>query len=364
MVRQEVRTTRRARAMPRARAGGLAGALAGVIAAGASAPAQAQSVTLYGLLDTMVRYSDNNRGDQRLAELSEGYFSGSRWGVRGTEALGGGWSALFNLESGFDLATGMSLQGTATTNYGQVGTQGNGRLFGRQSYAGLQHETLGTLTFGRQFTTAYDATFRFQPYGHPNLDAVAVLNGYTGPRQDNMVKYAGKWGALSAAGHYTFGEVPGDIPANSSRGLALAWTTRSIDVGVLYQSTNAATTEERRTIWGVGGSTQLGPVKLALGYLDNRYHLSPTRNHVLTGGATVQATAALALSLAAGYDRQAAASGHRLMLTGVADYALSRRTSVYAEFDFNRVSGAYALPAFMGVYGNKFGGGVGLRHRL
>lgn len=349
-------------AMPLAMAGMLWG-----VGWGISHPVRAQavpSVSAYGLIDTMVRFSDNNSAGERLAELGEGYFSGSRWGVRGTEALGRGWAALFTLESGFDLATGSSLQATATPNYGQVGTQGTGRLFGRQSYLGIEHQAWGKLTFGRQFTTAYDATFRFQPYGHPNLDAVAILNGYTGPRQDNMVKYAGKLGALSAAGHYTFGEVPGDATAGSSRGLALAWTTARIDVGALLQRTDALPTAEARTIWGVGGSSQLGRVKLALGYLDHRYHLSPTRNHVLTGGATLQATPALALSLAAGYDRQTAASGHRLMLTGVAEYALSRRTSLYAEADFNRISGGYALPVFMGVRGNKFGGGVGLRHRL
>ncbi|AEI75787.1 outer membrane protein [Cupriavidus necator N-1] len=357
----KVGNTRRSHAM--ALTGVLAGAICGV-AQQALAQSVSTSISVYGLIDTMVRYSDNNRGDQSLAELSEGYFSGSRWGVRGNEALGAGWSALFNLESGFDLATGTSLQGTAASNYGQVGTQGTGRLFGRQSYLGIEHLAWGKLTVGRQFTTAYDATFRFQPYGHPNLDAVAILNGYTGPRQDNMAKYAGQWGAFSATAHYTFGEVPGDAAASSSRGLALAWITALIDVGALFQSTSALANEEKRTIWGIGGSSQLGRVKLALGYLDNRYHLSPTRNHVLTGGATVQATPALALSLAAGYDRQTAASGHRLMLTSVAEYSLSRRTSVYAEADFNRISGSYALPAFMGVRGNKFGGGVGLRHRL
>lgn len=327
-------------------------------------PAMAQSVTLYGLIDTMVRYSSNNRGDRSLVELSEGYFSGSRWGLRGNEALGDGWNALFNLESGYDLATGVSAQGTATANYAQTSTGGAGRLFGRQAYAGLQHKDAGTLTFGRQFTTAYDATFRFQPYGHPNLEAVAILNGYTGPRQDNMAKYTGKWGGLSAAAHYSFGEVPGDPSASSSRGFALAYTDQRVDIGTFFQRTNALTTDEARTIWGVGGSYQAGRVKLAAGYLDNRFHVSPTRNHVFTGGVSVQAGSALTVSLASHYDRQTSAAGHRLMVTAVADYALSKRTGVYAETDFNRVSGDYALPGFMGVRGSKFGGGVGLRHRF
>ncbi|CAG2138737.1 hypothetical protein LMG31506_02001 [Cupriavidus yeoncheonensis] len=338
--------------------------LIGTAASAATTPAWAQSVALYGLVDTMVRYSSNNRGDKGLAELGEGYFSGSRWGMRGNEALGGGWNALFNLESGYDLATGVSAQGTATANYAQTGTGGAGRLFGRQAYVGLQHNTTGTLTFGRQFTTAYDATFRFQPYGHPNLEAVAILNGYTGPRQDNMAKYTGNWGGVSAAAHYSFGEVPGNPSASSSRGVALAYADQRIDVGTFLQRTNALTTDEARTIWGAGGSYQAGRVKLAAGYLDNRFHLSPTHNHVFTGGISVQAARALTVSLASHYDRQTSASGHRLMVAAVAEYALSRRTGVYAETDFNRVSGAYALPAFMGVRGSKFGGGVGLRHRF
>lgn len=338
--------------------------LIGMAACTTSSPAWAQSVSLYGLIDTMVRYSTNNRGDKGMAELGEGYFSGSRWGLRGTESLGGGWSALFNLESGYDVATGVSAQGTATANYAQTGTGGAGRLFGRQAYAGLQHGTGGTLTFGRQFTTAYDATFRFQPYGHPNLEAVAILNGYTGPRQDNMAKYAGTWGSVSAAAHYSFGEVPGTPSASSSRGVALAYADRRVDVGMFLQRTNALTTDEARTVWGLGGSYHAGRVKLAAGYLDNRFHLSPTRNHVFTGGISVQAARALTVSLASHYDRQTSGSGHRLMVAVVAEYALSRRTGVYAETDVNRVSGAYALPAFMGVAGSKFGGGVGMRHRF
>ncbi|WP_029049375.1 porin [Cupriavidus sp. amp6] len=330
-------------------------------------PVQAQTssgVTLYGIIDTMVRYSNNNAGDNNLAELTEGYFNGSRWGMRGNEALGGGLSAIFNLESGFDPTTGKSLQGTATANYGQQSTGGQGRLFGRQAWVGLNHDTLGKLTFGRQFTTAYDATSRFQPNGHPNLDAVTILNGYTGPRQDNMAKYFGQWGGLSAGAHYTFGEVAGQMKPSSSYGVSLGYKQGPVDVGGFWQQANALTTPEARKVWGLGGNYQWGIVKLTFGYLNNRFDVSPTRNDVFTGGFAVSATQALTLSVASHYDRQRNASGSRIMVTGVADYNLSKRTDVYAEVDFNRISGAYALPAFMGVKGSKVGGGIGLRHRF
>uniref|UniRef100_UPI003F49A1D4 porin n=1 Tax=Cupriavidus yeoncheonensis TaxID=1462994 RepID=UPI003F49A1D4 len=340
------------------------GVALGVAISGAAQAQTSSGVNLYGIIDTTIRYSNNNAGDKNLAELTDGYFNGSRWGMRGSEALGEGLSAIFNLESGFDPTTGVSSQGTATANYGQQSTGGQGRLFGRQAWVGLNKEGVGRLTFGRQFTTAYDAAGRFQPNGHPNLDAVTIINGYTGPRQDNMAKYFGQWGALSAGAHYTFGEVPGQTKRSSSYGISLGYTRGPVDVGAFWQQANALTTPEARKVWGLGGNYQWGIVKLTFGYLNNRFDVSPTRNDVFTGGFAVSATQALTLSVASHYDRQRNADGSRIVVTGVADYNLSKRTDVYAEVDFNRINGGYALPSFMGVKGSKVGGGIGLRHRF
>lgn len=338
-----------------------------IVLIGTAADAQAQAksgVTLYGIIDTMVRYSNNNAGDQSFAEITSGYFNGSRWGFRGEEDLGSGMSAIFNLESGFDPTTGVSAQGTKTTNYGEGSTNGVPRLFGRTAYVGLSKGGIGRFTFGRQYTSGYEATARFQPNGQPNLDAVTIVNGYTGPRQDNMAKYVGQWGPLSAGAHYTFGELPGQTKRNSSFGVSLGYATNRIDVGAFWQQANALTTPEARQVWGLGGNYQVGILKLTLGYLNNRFRESPQRNDVFTGGFAMKATSALTVSVAAHYDRQRSADGSRFMVTGVADYGLSKRTDVYAEVDFNRITGDYALPSFMGVKGSKVGAGIGLRHRF
>nr|WP_315595266.1 porin [uncultured Cupriavidus sp.] len=324
----------------------------------------ASSVTLYGIIDTTIRYSNNNAGDKNLAELTDGYFNGSRWGIRGNEDLGGGLNALFVLESGFDPSTGVSSQGTSTANYGQQSTGGQGRLFGRTAIIGLEKDRIGRLTFGRQFTTAYDASGRFQPNGHPNLDPVTIINSYTGPRQDNMAKYFGQWGPLSVGSHYTFGEVPGQTKRSSSYGVSVGYSASPFDIGAFWQQANALTTPEARKIWGLGGNYRIGIVKIAFGYLNNRFDVSPTRNDVFTGGFAVDVTPALTMSVASHYDRQRNADGSRIMVTGVADYSFSKRTDVYAEVDFNRINGNYALPTFMGVKGSKVGGGIGLRHRF
>src|SRR5689334_23208588 len=96
---------------------------AAVLAATGMAHAQS-TVTLYGIVDTGIEYYNNS--------ASHGAFIGmptltgelpSRWGIRGTEELGGGYKAFFVLENGFALSNG-------ALNYG-------GRLFGRQANLGL-----------------------------------------------------------------------------------------------------------------------------------------------------------------------------------------------------------------------------------
>src|SRR5690349_20026219 len=78
------------------------------------------SVTLYGTIDTSITYVHNAAGNQNLWALgnsSAGNLSGTRWGLKGTEDLGGGLAAIFQLENGFDPSTGKLGQG--------------GRIFGR-----------------------------------------------------------------------------------------------------------------------------------------------------------------------------------------------------------------------------------------
>ncbi|MBN9116518.1 MAG: porin, partial [Pandoraea sp.] len=117
---------------------------AGLVLAGLAAgavPAFAQSsVTLYGIVDDAMTYSSNQNGKSNTY-LRSGNLAGSRWGLRGTEDLGGGTKALFQLENGFDL------------NNGTLGASGS--MFNRQAFVGLKNDRLGTVTIGRQYTPYY-----------------------------------------------------------------------------------------------------------------------------------------------------------------------------------------------------------------
>ena len=78
--------------------------------AGGAAQA-ADSVTLYGLIDAGIGYEKvkfNGNSQSRVAGV-QGVSSGSRFGLRGSEDLGDGLRAVFNLEGGFGPMNGQSL---------------------------------------------------------------------------------------------------------------------------------------------------------------------------------------------------------------------------------------------------------------
>jgi predicted porin len=99
------------------------------------------SVTLYGVIDEGIDFT-NNVGGSHVYELTSGYAQGSRWGLKGSEDLGGGLKTIFQIESGFNVNTGKLAQG--------------GLGFGRQAYVGLESEQYGTVTFGRQYDSVVD----------------------------------------------------------------------------------------------------------------------------------------------------------------------------------------------------------------
>ena len=67
------------------------------------------SVTLYGLLDAGLQYTNNANGGS-LFRQSTGNINGDRFGMRGNEDLGGGLGAIFVLEGGFNINNGKSAQ--------------------------------------------------------------------------------------------------------------------------------------------------------------------------------------------------------------------------------------------------------------
>lgn len=116
--------------------------LAAALMGCAAASAQAQSsVTLYGVFDEGFNVT-SNAGGHTAYRMKSGDTVGNRWGMAGTEDLGGDVHAIFRLENGFD------------GNSGSFGN--NGREFGRQAWVGIQSGGFGSVTMGRQYDPAID----------------------------------------------------------------------------------------------------------------------------------------------------------------------------------------------------------------
>lgn len=170
----------------------------GLLAAGAccalAAPgAHAQSsVTLYGIIDTGVEFVShaNAAGDHVVRMPGVTGELPSRWGLRGSEDLGGGYQAVFTLESGFNVRGGDLGQG--------------GRLFGRQAFVGLK-SGFGTLAFGRQYTMTYLALQGADIIG-PDIYGLGSFDAYVpNGRADNAVTYLGTYRGVTLGAAYSFG---------------------------------------------------------------------------------------------------------------------------------------------------------------
>jgi predicted porin len=163
-----------------------------VLAVSGSAHAQS-SVTLYGILDTGIELVThaNAAGDKVIRMPGITGSVPSRWGLRGTEDLGGGLAAIFALENGFNTRAGDVNQG--------------GRLFGRQAWVGLSSR-YGALTLGRQYTMSYWALLDSDALGPDIYGGIGSLDSYIpNARSDNTVAYKGTFSGVTVGATYSFG---------------------------------------------------------------------------------------------------------------------------------------------------------------
>ena len=191
-------------------------------------PAFAQSsITLYGVIDEGINYT-SNAGDKSAYQLESGYAQGSRWGLKGSEDLGSGLKAIFDLENGFDVNSG--------------GLQEGARIFGRQAFVGLTAANYGTLTLGRQYDSVVDylapttangnwgGYLLSHPYDNDNTD-----NSF---RVNNTVKYMSpSFAGLQFGGTYSFSNETG-FANNRTYSLGGQYTNGGLLVGAAYLDAN------------------------------------------------------------------------------------------------------------------------------
>ncbi|ASW04140.1 porin [Paraburkholderia aromaticivorans] len=205
-------------------------ALSGVFATAAHAQS---SVTLYGLIDAGLTYT-NNQGGQHNFKMTSGAVNGSRWGLRGAEDLGGGLKAIFTLENGFSIANGTLGQG--------------GRQFGRQAFVGLSSIQYGAVTLGRQYDsvvdylgplaltgTQYGGTQFAHPFDNDNLDNSFRIN--------NSVKYqSANYAGFKFGAQYGFSNQAAGFSNNRAYSVGASYNYGPLNVAAAYLQLNNSVT--------------------------------------------------------------------------------------------------------------------------
>ncbi|WP_133647821.1 porin [Paraburkholderia flava] len=371
-------------------------ALTGVFATAAHAQS---SVTLYGLIDAGITYTNNQHGHSNWQETS-GSVNGSRWGLRGAEDLGGGLKAIFTLENGFGINDGTLKQG--------------GREFGRQAFVGLSSNQFGAVTLGRQYDsvvdyvaplaltgTQYGGTQFAHPFDNDNLN-----NSF---RVNNSVKYQSvNYGGFKFGALYGFSNQADGFANNRaySAGASYNWGGLNLAAAYLQLNSNAgapgalntsgAVSSDntffagRQRTWGAGANYAFGPATVGLVYTQTNLSqltgigsgASGQTNGIGFGGGSarfqnIEANARYALtpalSVAGSYTyTKASLDGshpHWNQFNLQTAYALSKRTDVYLQGEYQQVNQSAGIDADingLAASGNNKQVAVtaGLRHRF
>jgi predicted porin len=372
---------------------------------GAAGAAHAQSsVTLYGTIDNALTYVNHAAGSKNLWSLgnaSSGDLSGTRWGIKGNEDLGGGLAAIFQLENGFDPSTGKLNQG--------------GRIFGRQAYVGLTSNAYGTVTLGRQYDPLIDLVQGITEdnyFGSAFATAGDVDNYDNSFRVSNTVKYASPvWSGFQFETMYAFGGVAGTVGSEQSYAFAAAYNTGpvSLAAGYFYAANSPASagirtgftstsdgtfdgpvnsgyaTAHSLSIARVAGQYVFGPFTAGAAYSNAQYRRddsstfgSDEKFNTGQGFFNWQATAATLLGIGYSYTKASGDSSATYHQVSVgADYSLSKRTDVYMTAAYQHASGEQGngsggfMPAQASVGSYGYAGtstqtlvALGLRHKF
>ncbi|HSI58721.1 MAG TPA: porin [Ideonella sp.] len=205
-------------------------------------PAHAQaSVTIYGVADAGVEYQKASAGAGGPATSSKnlvnGTFGASRLGFRGSDDLGGGLRAFFQLEHGFNIDDG-TVTGAA--------------FWGRKAIVGLSG-SWGEISLGRDYSPGFWVQFytdvnAFAMYGNSGTMSAFALTGML--RTSNGIYYVspeinGFRGRLT----YSLGDESTTAPKDAGRVIGLSGEYRSptLSAGVFHQ--------ERKSVFPASGTS-------------------------------------------------------------------------------------------------------------
>ena len=331
------------------------------VAAGAVS-AQTASVTLYGVVDTYIAServsAQGTTPSTSVSVLNAGGLSGSRWGLRGSESLGGGMNAIFTLENGFDSSTGGLNQG--------------GRLFGRRAFVGL-NGGFGQVQVGRDYAPNFWVMLNSDDSfggGLVAFSAVANLGNFFANtlRQDNQLQYiTPNMGGLTARAAWAFGEAAGGTNRGRTFGANVEYKNGPIYAGVGFSDQKNAAGSASNKQFIIGATYNFGVAYVGATYMENKNEAGSKTKPLIASVTVPFGASRVGFQAAQSKNGSAKASTFGLLL----ENDLSKRTTAYAVagqaknngivnvFDGNT---ALNVAAVKGQKSSAFG--VGIRHRF
>lgn len=311
----------------------LALAVLAALSLNASTASAQTNVQVYGLIDAgveAVNHAGPNNGT--LTRVVSGGKNTSRWGFRGSEDLGGGLKAVFNLEGGILLDTGAS----------------DGNLFKRQANVGLEGG-FGRVVLGRSFTTTYDLVIKFDPMGFAPNYSWATSGSATGPSKygmttafDNLIKYTGTTGAFTYGATVGLGEQAGSNADGRKYAVGGAYDAGGLGLMASYEQINGNTVaatgnRDKTTAYHLGASYRAGALRYQAGMRGYKLQAGKAATPDLRGdtywGGITYAVDAWTLTGAVYHvntkNLPTAQDADPTMLVARAMYALSKRTDLY-----------------------------------
>ncbi len=250
------------------------------------------SVTIYGLVDAGYnRVTGLRQGT--VSTIASGIMEGSRFGLRGTEDIGGGYKAIFTLENRFEADTGAlgnransgtqlpdrlsqaarlglptalqpALDNLNTTLGGGIGVNTANNLFDRQAFVGLV-TPFGAITLGRQYTPAYltGATFdASQTQSSLAAGQVASFPPAFDIRLSNTIQYGIQYAGVTATLMYGAGEAATATVGNSASrflgGMAI-YKGNGFSLGFGHNTRNNELGQKSLTNNVLGATVDVGP---------------------------------------------------------------------------------------------------------
>ncbi|MBN8888036.1 MAG: porin [Rudaea sp.] len=204
-------------------------------------------ITLYGTVDVGVAYQNHGtdyshdmyvgmeylvskNSNKSVTSVTNNAMSQSKVGLKGTEPIAEGLNFVFNVEMGFNPASGSISDAVKSLTYNngralsdqKTAADGAraGQIFNGQGWAGLSSAQFGTLTLGRHVTLLTDTINKYDPQGGAYAFSVIGYSGATAgggntenTRADDSIKYMYKYENFHVGGLWQFGKnsgSPGD----------------------------------------------------------------------------------------------------------------------------------------------------------